>query len=62
ISIKYVAIKKVIYFFTIKWRRHFPNNFRIVVDDEIFVPTQPPIADPSNDYVMFHAIPLIKGE
>ncbi|MDR2794791.1 MAG: hypothetical protein LBB12_03375 [Holosporaceae bacterium] len=62
VSIKYIFIKKVLYFFIIKWRRYFPNNFRVTMDDKIFMPTQIPIANPTNDYVMFHAEQITKGE
>ncbi|MDR3179433.1 MAG: hypothetical protein LBT70_00855 [Holosporaceae bacterium] len=61
-SIKYVSVRRVIYFFIIKWRKYFPNNFRITMDDKNFMPTQIPIVDPSNDYIMFHAAQITKGE
>jgi hypothetical protein len=56
IFLKDISAKRVLYFFTIKWRKDFPVNCRVVVNDKIFVPTQPPIMDPSNDVIMFHAV------
>ncbi|GHU12725.1 hypothetical protein FACS189449_06940 [Alphaproteobacteria bacterium] len=56
ISLKDISARRVLYFFTVKWRRNFPNNFRVLVDDKVFLPTQPPVVDPSNDCVVFHAV------
>jgi hypothetical protein len=55
ISIKDITAKKVIYMFTIKWKQDFPREFRVMVKDKIFTPTQFPIIDPAQDLILFHA-------
>ncbi|MDR0678311.1 MAG: hypothetical protein LBF44_02115 [Holosporaceae bacterium] len=55
ISIKDISSRRVLYLFTIKWKRDFPREFRVVVRDRIFIPTQSPIFEPSRDLVLFHA-------
>jgi hypothetical protein len=55
ISIKDISAKRVLYLFAIKWKCDFPSEFRVVVKDRIFTPTQPPIIEPAQDLVLFHA-------
>lgn len=57
ISIKDISSKRVLYLFTIRWHQEkFPLEFRIKINDTIFVPTQPPISDPAAGNIIFHAI------
>ncbi|MDR0968398.1 MAG: hypothetical protein LBL99_02040 [Holosporaceae bacterium] len=55
ISIKDISARRTLYLFAIKWRRDFPREFRVVIKDRIFTPTQQPIIEPSQDLVLFHA-------
>ncbi|MDR1551672.1 MAG: hypothetical protein LBS14_03280 [Holosporaceae bacterium] len=55
VSIKDISAKRVLYLFAIKWRHDFPKEFRVVIKDRIFMPTQRPIVEPSQDLVLFHA-------
>ncbi len=51
-----IAITKTNYVFKVRWRGKFPENFRVVVNDVIFVPTQTAAVDIKNDMVIFHAV------
>lgn len=51
-----IAITKTNYIFKVRWRGAFPENFRVVVNDVIFVPTQTVAVDIKNDLVIFHAV------
>ena len=55
IAIKEISTSKVVYLFQIKWRGEFPKNFRIIMNDEIFSPTQLPVTDVTGDTILFHA-------
>jgi hypothetical protein len=55
IAIKDISSRRVLYFFTVKWGRDFPREFRVSAGDRIFTPTQLPVIDPSKDWVLFHA-------
>ena len=39
----------------IKWKKDFPQKFRVKINGKIFMPTQSAIVDPSSDTVLFHA-------
>ncbi|MDR0677209.1 MAG: hypothetical protein LBF57_00845 [Holosporaceae bacterium] len=56
ISIKDISSKRVLYLFTLKWKEDFPRDFRVVIKDRIFIPTQSPIVEPENDLILFHAV------
>jgi hypothetical protein len=56
ISIKDISTRRTLYLFAVRWRRDFPKEFRVVVKDKIFKPTQPPILDSERGLVLFHAI------
>lgn len=51
-----IAITKTNYIFKVRWRGVFPENFRVVVNNVIFVPTQIVAVDIKNDLVIFHAV------
>ena len=51
-----VAITKTNYIFKVRWRGEFPEKFRVVVNDVVFVPTQTAAVDIQNDMVIFHAV------
>jgi hypothetical protein len=55
ITIKDISSRRALYLFTIKWNKDFPSEFRVVINDKVFTPTQFPIVEPANDLVMFHA-------
>ena len=55
ISIKDISSKRVLYLFTIKWKHDFPHEFRAIVNDRVFTPTQFPVIEPSQDLILFHA-------
>jgi head-tail adaptor len=55
ISIKYISSRSTLYLFAVRWKRDFPKNFRVRVNNQVFVPTQPPIQDLQTDFVLFHA-------
>ena len=55
IVIKEISTSKAVYLFQIKWRGEFPKNFRVMMNDEIFSPTQPPVTDIIGDTILFHA-------
>jgi hypothetical protein len=55
ISLKDISSRRVLYLFSIRWKQEFPREFRVVVKDIIFTPTQFPIIEPSQDLIMFHA-------
>ncbi|MDR2724449.1 MAG: hypothetical protein LBB25_04625 [Holosporaceae bacterium] len=56
ISLKDISSRRVLYLFTVKWKCDFPREFRVIVKDKIFTPTQFPIMEPSQDLILFHAI------
>lgn len=56
INVKELTAKKCLYLFTIQWRENFPNNFRVMINDSTFIPTQIPIVDFKNNVILFHAI------
>jgi hypothetical protein len=39
--------------FAIKWKGDFPREFRALLNDKIFIPTQKPAVD--RDMILFHA-------
>ncbi len=51
-----VAITKTNYIFKVRWRGEFPEKFRVVVNNVVFVPTQTVAVDIQNDMVIFHAV------
>lgn len=51
-----IAITKTNYIFRVKWKGEFPKNFRVIVNDVIFLPTQTVAIDLKNDMVIFHAV------
>ena len=51
-----VAITKTNYIFKVRWRGEFPEKFRVVVNNVVFVPTQIVAVDIQNDMVIFHAV------
>ncbi len=55
IQLKDVKITKSLYLFAIRWKGEFPKNFRVVVNDNIFEPTQPVSYDFKNNLIIFHA-------
>ena len=55
IVIKEISSSRVVYLFQIKWRGEFPKNFRVIMEDRIFSPTQPPVTDVIGDSILFHA-------
>jgi hypothetical protein len=55
IFIKDISARRALYLFVIKWRKDFPDDFRVVLNDKIFTPTQPPVRDPAKDLILFHA-------
>jgi hypothetical protein len=58
VMVKDITSKKALFFFVVKWKQDFPTSFRVKIGDKIFMPTQSPVVDPSNDTVLFHAIAL----
>ncbi|MDR1375202.1 MAG: hypothetical protein LBJ45_00095 [Holosporaceae bacterium] len=56
ISIRDISSRRVLYLFRVKWLKDFPRDFRVVLKDKTFIPTQAPIAEPANDLVLFHAV------
>jgi hypothetical protein len=56
ILIKDISSKRATYLFIVKWRRDFPRDFRVVVGNMIFKPTQSPILEAQEDIILFHAI------
>jgi hypothetical protein len=61
IFIKDISSRRALYFFIVKWKRDFPRNFRVRIEDKIFTPTQVPIFNPSDDTTLFHAIRDLQG-
>ncbi|MCR5224459.1 MAG: hypothetical protein K6C34_00050 [Alphaproteobacteria bacterium] len=55
VSVKYISSKGALYLFEVKWKKDFPHDFRVIMNDTIFIPTQSPIAEPSSDLILFHA-------
>ncbi|MDR1333862.1 MAG: hypothetical protein LBJ71_01440, partial [Holosporaceae bacterium] len=53
ISIKDISSRRTIYMFTIKCRGDFPCEFRVLLNDKVFIPTQKPAVD--QDIILFHA-------
>ncbi|MDR3151220.1 MAG: hypothetical protein LBT67_00010 [Holosporaceae bacterium] len=62
IFIKDISARRALYLFVIKWRKDFPDNFRIALNGKIFMPTQLPVRDPAKDLILFHATVKQKGE
>ncbi|MBR1733961.1 MAG: hypothetical protein IJ730_00685 [Alphaproteobacteria bacterium] len=56
VSLKAITSKQALYLFIIKWKQDFPTKFRVKINEKIFMPTQPPIVNPANDTILFHAI------
>ncbi|MDR3187464.1 MAG: hypothetical protein LBT63_03500 [Holosporaceae bacterium] len=56
ISIRDISARRALYLFRVKWLENFPRDFRVVVKDKTFTPTQFPIVEPANDLVLFHAV------
>jgi hypothetical protein len=55
ISIKDISPKRTVYIFAVKWRGDFPREFRAVVNNNIFTPTQIPAEESCKDLILFHA-------
>ena len=55
VTLKYISSKRVLYLFAIKWKKDFPQKFRVKINEKIFMPTQSAIVDPSSDTILFHA-------
>lgn len=55
IQLKDITVTKALYLFAIKWKGDFPRQFRVVVNNRIFMPTQTPSIDFRNDLIIFHA-------
>ena len=55
IQLKDISVTKASYLFAIKWKGNFPREFRVVINDKIFMPTQIPSVDFRNDLIIFHA-------
>ncbi|MDR2765944.1 MAG: hypothetical protein LBB63_00560 [Holosporaceae bacterium] len=55
ITIKDISARRTLYLFALKWTVDFPREFRVVLKDKIFLPTQFPVVEPANDLVLFHA-------
>ncbi|MDR0580725.1 MAG: hypothetical protein LBG04_01255 [Holosporaceae bacterium] len=55
ISLKDISSRRVLYLFSVRWKQEFPREFRAVVKDVVFTPTQFPIMEPSQDLILFHA-------
>ena len=55
VVMKELSSSKVTYLFKIKWKGVFPKNFRVIISDRIFLPTQTPEIDIVNDTILFHA-------
>ncbi|MDR1561241.1 MAG: hypothetical protein LBS23_02700 [Holosporaceae bacterium] len=55
ITIKDISSRRALYLFVIRWKRDFPTDFRVVIKDKIFTPTQFPVVEPAKDLLMFHA-------
>ncbi|MDR1361867.1 MAG: hypothetical protein LBJ16_01465 [Holosporaceae bacterium] len=62
ILIKDISARRALYLFVIRWRKDFPNDFRVTLGDKIFTPTQQPFYDPAKDVLMFHAAVQQKGD
>jgi hypothetical protein len=56
ITIKDISAKRALYLFAIRWMCNFPREFRVVVGDKIFAPTQPPVFEPSQNLILFCAV------
>lgn len=56
VMLKDISSRRVLYLFVVKWKDDFPQKFRVKINDKIFIPTQPAIADAADDSVIFHAI------
>ena len=54
-SIKYISSTKIVYVFIVKWRRNFPQKFRVRLNDEIFTPMNKLAIDHSSNLIIFHA-------
>ncbi|MDR0555394.1 MAG: hypothetical protein LBG20_00035 [Holosporaceae bacterium] len=54
VSLKDISSTRALYLFTVRWSRDFPKEFRVVIKDKIFKPTQRPMMEPSQDLVLFH--------
>ncbi|MDR1235500.1 MAG: hypothetical protein LBJ96_00680 [Holosporaceae bacterium] len=55
ISLKNISRKGALYIFAVKWRGDFPREFRAIINDRIFMPTQTPASEISEDLILFHA-------
>jgi hypothetical protein len=55
VSLKDISTRRALYIFAVKWRGDFPREFRAVVNDKIFMPTQMPAQEISQDLILFHA-------
>ncbi|MDR2107809.1 MAG: hypothetical protein LBO73_04845 [Holosporaceae bacterium] len=56
VSLRDISSKRALYLFAVRRRNDFPREFRIVIKDKIFMPTQPPTTEPSRDLILFHAV------
>jgi len=55
VAIKEISSRRALYLFSIQWQQDFPRNFRVVMKDKIFTPTQFPVIEPSRNMILFHA-------
>jgi hypothetical protein len=58
ISLKCISSRSTLYIFAVRWKGDFPGSFRVKVNGQIFVPTQPAVLDPQTESILFHAKPV----
>lgn len=55
VMLKDISSRRTLYLFVVKWKDDFPQKFRVNINDKMFIPTQPAVANPADDTILFHA-------